>query len=254
MKNKNLKKSLKHNLLTVGSWITIGHPSVVEILSNAGFDWLTIDMEHNSIDPSMMQTLISTIQSKDIAALVRVSKNEEVSIKHALDAGADGIIVPMVNNENDAVKAVEYSKSPPYGKRGVGLSRAQNYGVSFNEYKQWAKENLVIIAQIEHIEGVKNLDKIISIKGIDGIIVGPYDLSGSLGFPGEFDREDVKKALTKVKEICLEKKFPMGYHVVEPDVELVNSKILEGYTFMAFSTDFYFMGQKAKDSVKKIQS
>ena len=254
MKNKTLKKSLKNKGLTVGSWITIGHPSVIEILSNAGFDWLTIDMEHNSIDPSMMQTLISTIQSKDIAALVRVSKNEEVPIKHALDAGADGIIVPMINNENDAKKAVEYAKYPPNGRRGVGLSRAQNYGASFNDYKEWVNENLVVIAQIEHIDGVNNLDKIISTKGIDAIIVGPYDLSGSLGFPGEFDREDVKKALTKVKEICLEKKFPMGYHVVEPDVELVNSKILEGYTFMAFSTDFYFMGQKAKDSVIKIKS
>ena len=149
MKNKTLKKLLKNKGLTVGSWITIGHPSVIEILSNAGFDWLTIDMEHNSIDPSMMQTLISTIQSKDIAALVRVSKNEEVPIKHALDAGADGIIVPMINNENDAKKAVEYAKYPPNGRRGVGLSRAQNYGAGFNDYKEWADENLVVIAQIE---------------------------------------------------------------------------------------------------------
>ena len=252
MKNKNLKKSLKNNALTVGSWITIGHPSVVEILSNAGFDWLTIDMEHNSIDPSMMQTLISTIQSKDIAALVRVSKNEEVPIKHALDAGADGIIVPMINNENDAKKAVEYAKYPPNGKRGVGLSRAQNYGASFNEYKEWANENLVVIAQIEHIEGVNNLDKIISTKGIDAIIVGPYDLSGSLGFPGEFDREDVKKALVKVKEICLNANFPMGYHVVAPDAELVNSTISEGYSFIAFSTDFYFMGDTANKLMQLI--
>jgi len=252
MKNKTLKKSLKNNSLTVGSWITIGHPSIVEILSNAGFDWLTIDMEHNSIDPSMMKTLISTIQSKDIAALVRVSKNEEVSIKYALDAGADGIIVPMINNENDARKAVEYAKYPPNGKRGVGLSRAQNYGVSFNEYKEWANESLVVIAQIEHIEGVKNLDKIISTKGIDAIIVGPYDLSGSLGFPGEFDREDVKKALIKVKEICLEANFPMGYHVVPPDIELVNTTISEGYRFIAFSTDFYFMGDTANKLMKLI--
>ena len=257
MKNKTLKKSLKNKGLTVGSWITIGHPSVIEILSNAGFDWLTIDMEHNSIDPSMMQTLISTIQSKDIAALVRVSKNEEVPIKHALDAGADGIIVPMINNENDAKKAVEYAKYPPNGKRGVGLSRAQNYGASFNEYKKWTNKNLVIIAQIEHIEGVKNLDKIISTKGIDGIIVGPYDLSGSLGFPGEFEREDVQKALCIIKQTCLKANFPFGYHVVAPNAELVNSKIREGYSFIACSTDFYFMSENAKEllnAVKHVRS
>ncbi|NQV78160.1 MAG: 2,4-dihydroxyhept-2-ene-1,7-dioic acid aldolase, partial [Lutibacter sp.] len=156
MKNKALKNKLNNNELTIGSWITIGHPSIPEILSNAGFDWLTIDMEHNSIDNSMMQNLISVIQSKDIAALVRVSKNEEVAIKHALDAGADGIIVPMVKNKDDALKAIEYVKYPPIGRRGVGLSRAQNYGYGFEDYKKWLNESAVIIAQIEHIDGVNN--------------------------------------------------------------------------------------------------
>ena len=252
MKNKILKKLLKSNTLTVGSWVTIGHPSIIEILSNAGFDWLTIDMEHNSIDPSMMQTLIRTIQSKDIAALVRVSKNEEVVIKHALDAGADGIIVPMINNKKDAKKAIEFAKYPPFGKRGVGLSRAQNYGVDFNDYKKWVNESLVVIAQIEHIEAVKNIDEIISTKGIDAIIVGPYDLSGSLGFPGEFEREDVQKALSIIKKTCLKANFPLGFHVVAPNAELVNSKIREGYSFIAFSTDFYFMSENAKDLLSSI--
>ena len=172
--------------------------------------------------------------------------------KLARGLGADGIIVPMINNEKDAKKAIEYAKYPPNGKRGVGLSRAQNYGVSFNEYKKWADESLVVIAQIEHIEGVKNLDKIISIKGIDAIIIGPYDLSGSLGFPGDFDRDDVKKALINVKEICLKANFPMGFHVVKPNVELINSTINEGYSFIAFSTDFYFMGDTANKLMKLI--
>ncbi|HNQ68843.1 MAG TPA: aldolase/citrate lyase family protein [Bacteroidales bacterium] len=246
MKNKTLKKKLKKNEITIGSWITIGHPAIAEILSNAGFDWLTVDIEHNSIDNLMVQNLISTIQSKNIAALVRVSKNEEVVIKHVLDAGADGIIVPMINTAEEAQKAVEYAKYPPIGKRGVGLSRAQNYGLGFNDYKEWVKNDLVIIAQIEHIEGVKNIQKIISTKGIDGIIIGPYDLSGSLGYPGEYERDEVKEALNKVKQICLKANFPLGYHVVPPDIELLKSKIIEGYKFLAFSTDFYFMGDTAK--------
>ena len=116
--------------------------------------------------------------------------------------------------------------------------------------KEYESEN--VIAQIEHIEGVNNLDKIISTKRIDTIIVVPYDLSDSLGFPGEFDREDVKKALVKVKEICLNANFPMGYHVVAPDVELVNSTISEGYSFIAFSTDFYFMGDTANKLMQLI--
>ena len=107
MKNTTLKEKLKSNQLTIGSWITIGHPSIAEIMGNGNFDWLTIDMEHNSIDPSMLQTLIATVQAKDIAALVGVWKNEEVDIKHAMDAGADGVIVPMINSKEDAEKSGE---------------------------------------------------------------------------------------------------------------------------------------------------
>ena len=109
MKDRRLKEKLKKNELTIGSWITIGHPAIPEILATAGFDWLVIDIEHTTIDFSMVQILISTIQSHGMAALVRVSKNEEVVIKKVLDAGADGIIVPLVCSEEDAKKAVEYS-------------------------------------------------------------------------------------------------------------------------------------------------
>lgn len=253
MKNKTLKNKLNNNELTIGSWITIGHPSIPEILSNAGFDWLTIDMEHNSIDNSMMQNLISVIQSKDIAALVRVSKNEEVAIKHALDAGADGIIVPMVKNKDDARKAIEYAKYPPLGKRGVGLSRAQNYGFSFDEYKEWQANKLVVIAQIEHIDGVNNLKEIIEVEGIDAIIIGPYDLSGSLGYPGDFSKPELQMALNNVIKTCKSSNFPLGYHIVDPDPELVKLKIKEGYNFIAFSTDFYFIGDTARKMMKLIK-
>lgn len=252
MKNKILKNKLKKNELTIGSWITIGHPSIPEILGNAKFDWLTIDMEHNCIDNLMMQNLISVIQSKDIAALVRVSKNQEVPIKHALDAGADGIIVPMINNKDQAIKAIEFAKYPPEGKRGVGLSRAQNYGFDFNNYKEWQSKNLVVIAQIEHIDGVKNLEEIINVEGIDGIIVGPYDLSGSLGCPGDFGNLELKKSIDIVEKICKNLNFPLGFHVVEPNYDLVNLKIKEGYSFLAFSTDFYFMGSSAVRMMKNI--
>mgnify|MGYP004006403379 CR=1 FL=1 len=112
MKNTLLKEKLQNNELTIGSWITIGHPSIPEILSSAGFEWLAVDIEHNSIDNSMIQTLISTIQSKNIAALVRISKNDEVAIKHAMDAGADGIIVPMINTKEDAENFNDMNGSP----------------------------------------------------------------------------------------------------------------------------------------------
>jgi 2-dehydro-3-deoxyglucarate aldolase len=246
MKNTLLKKKLLNNELTIGSWVTIGHPSIVEVLSSAGFDWLTIDLEHTTIDYSIAQVLISTIQANNMSALVRVSKNEEVCIKKVLDAGADGVIVPMINNANDAKKAVEFVKYPPEGKRGVGLYRAQQYGLNngFEDYKKWLDESVVIIAQIEHIDAVNNIEEIIATPGIDGVFIGPYDLSGSLGIPGEFNNHQMISALFKFEKACKEKGIMMGYHVIEPESDKLLEKINAGYNFIAFSTDSLFMGRK----------
>lgn len=249
----SLKRRILKNELTLGSWITIGHPNVAEILANAGFDWLVIDIEHNPIDPAMIQTLILTIQSKGVKAFVRVSKNEEVVIKQVLDAGADGIIVPMVCSKEDAIQAVNYAKYPPIGKRGVGLARAQQYGSQFEEYKQWVNDGLVIIAQIEHIDGINNLEEIISVPGIDGTIIGPYDLSGSMGMPGEFEKPVVKEALKRYIDICQKHSFPMGFHVVNADPAKIQEKIEEGYRFIAYGTDFLFMGDTASKGMNVLK-
>ena len=255
MQNTTLKLKLINNELTIGSWVTIGHPSVIEILAQAGFDWLTIDMEHTTIDYSMAQLLISTIQSNNMAALVRVSKNDEVYIKRVLDAGADGVIVPMINSAEDARKAVEYVKYPPEGKRGVGLYRAQKFGLNggFESYKKWLKESSIIIAQIEHIDAVKNIEEIIATPGIDGVIIGPYDLSGSMDIPGEFDNPKVVDAINQVEQVCKDKNFPAGYHVIQPESKLLQEKIDSGFTFMAFSTDFFFMGNKVREEMDRVK-
>jgi 2-dehydro-3-deoxyglucarate aldolase len=250
MINITLKEKIRNNELTIGSWITIGHPAIAEILANAGFEWLVIDIEHTTIDFSMVQSLITTIQSQGLAALVRVSKNEEVVIKRVLDAGADGVIVPMICSAADALQAVSYAKYPPEGKRGVGLARAQKYGTAFEEYKSWVSDNLIIIAQIEHIDGINNLNEIVGIKGIDGTIIGPYDLSGSLDIPGHFDRQEVIEALSKYKEICNGNNFSMGFHVVDTNPLKIQEKIDEGYRFIAYGTDFLFMGDCVKKGMK----
>ncbi len=252
MKNTTLKSKLRNREVTIGSWITIGHQAIIDILAESNFDWLTIDIEHTAIDFNELQILIAFIQSHNIAALVRVSKNEEVVIKRALDAGADGIIVPMICSKDDAVCAVNFAKYPPLGKRGVGLNRAQRYGFGFDVYKKWIDDCLVIIAQIEHIEGVQNIEDIILTEGIDGVIIGPYDLSGSLGIPGNFKDEKVLSAFNKVESKCKYYQKSLGYHVIEPNGDLVNEKINSGYNFIAFSTDFFFLGRKSREEVIKI--
>lgn len=248
-----LKRKLTARELTIGSWITIGHPSVAEIMLSADFDWLCIDMEHSVTEFSTAQQLIQIITSAGKAALVRVSKNEEVAIKKVMDAGATGVIVPMVNSRQDAVQAVNYVKYPPAGKRGVGLARAQSYGTGFDAYKDWVKESSVVIAQIEHIDAVNNLEEILDVPGIDGIMIGPYDLSGSMGFPGEYHREEVKAAIAKVEQICKQKKKSLGFHVIPADASALQEKIDAGFRFLAFSLDFYFLGDAARGQMQQVR-
>jgi len=249
----SLKHKLKNNELTLGSWIMMGNVMSVEVMALAGFDWLVVDIEHTSIDLETTQLLISTIQAKGIKALVRVSKNEEVVIKKILDMGADGIIVPMVNSKEDAIQAVEYAKYPPVGKRGVGLYRASNYGMGFEEYKKWVDEELVIIAQIEHIDAVNNIDDILQVEGVDGTIIGPYDLSGSMGFPGEFNRDDIQEAVQKVLDRCKAHNMPSGFHVVDTNPKNLQIKIEQGCTFLAYGIDYFFMRDSAISGMKSLK-
>jgi 2-dehydro-3-deoxyglucarate aldolase len=249
----SLKQKLKNNQLTIGSWIMMGHPMSVEVMALAGFDWLVIDIEHTAIGLESLQSLITTIQANKMKALVRVSKNEEVIIKRVLDIGADGIIVPMVCSKKDALQAIEYAKYPPLGQRGVGLYRASGYGTKFQEYKKWVNEELVIIAQIEHINAVNNIDDILSVEGIDGTIIGPYDLSSSMGYPGEFERDDVKKAIDIVLQKCKQANIPSGFHVVDTDPTKLQLKIDQGCTFLAYGIDYFFMRDAAMNGMEQLQ-
>lgn len=250
----SLKQKLKSNKLTLGTWITIGHPSIVEILATAGFEWMVVDLEHSPISIETAQTLFTCIQANNMAALARVSKNEEVVIKRVMDAGADGVIVPMIKNKEEAERAVSYVKYPPVGKRGVGLSRAQKYGIGFQEYVEWVNNEAVVIAQIEHIQAVENLEAILSVDGIDSIIVGPYDLSASMGYPGQYHRDDVKDALQRVVEVTRQMNKPLGFHVIESDPREVEKRIQQGYTLLAYSLDFFFLGDTARMGMQHLRS
>ena len=252
--NSKLKSKLKDKELTIGSWLTIPHQAIIEILSTAGFEWLVIDMEHSPIGIETILNLIGHIQGNDMQALVRVSKNEEVAIKRVLDAGADGVVIPMVRNKEEAKQSVDYVKYPPLGKRGVGLNRAQKYGTAFDTYKEWVKDEVTIIAQIEHIDAVNNLEEIFSVTGIDGIIVGPYDLSASMGYPGEYDRPDVREALAKVDTIAKKLDKPLGFHVIDSDHQKILEKINKGYSLIAFSLDFFFLGDKVREEMQLLRS
>lgn len=254
LKKSQLKEKLSKNQLTFGSWITIPSFQVIEIMATAGFDWLVIDIEHSQINMFHVAELISAIQGSGMQALVRVGKNDELIIKRVLDSGADGLIIPMVNTEKDAQLAVNLSNYPPIGSRGVGLSRANLYGSEFDKYKRWLEKELVIIAQIEHIDAVDNLKKIINVNGIDGILLGPYDLSASMGYPGEYNKNEVKSAIENIEHIAKANNFPLGFHVIESDFNICIDKLDSGYNLIAFSIDFLFLGDKVRNEMKNLKN
>ena len=248
MKNP-LKAKLLKNQLTIGSWITLDSPNIAEIMAQAGFEWLTIDMEHSVITIEAAQKLIQIIEGCGMIPLVRVGENNPNLIKRVMDAGAYGVIVPMVNTREQAEAAVKAVKYPPVGTRGVGLARAQGYGFDFDEYAATVNEQSVVIVQVEHIESVRNLESILSVDGVDGCIIGPYDLSGSLGVPGNFTHPDVLVALKRVEQVCKTMKVPLGMHVIQPDYRLVIESAKKGYTFIAFSLDSLFLGSICREQL-----
>jgi len=243
----------KSKSISIGSWITLGHFSIAEIMANAGFDWLCIDLEHSVIDYYEMEQLIATIYANNCIPYVRVSANDPVIIKRALDAGTKGIIVPMINNREDAIKVVKAVKYPPVGTRGVGLARAQGYGFNFEEYSKNINDEIIVIAQIEHKDSIENLGEILDTDGIYGTMIGPYDLSGSIGKPGQFDDPKVKKLLKDYETISKSFEKPMGYHIIKPDHKLVLDKINIGYEFISFSLDTLFLGSLCRDELTKIK-
>jgi 2-keto-3-deoxy-L-rhamnonate aldolase RhmA len=232
MSNKSVLKSL-----SIGSWIQLGHPAVAEIMAAAGFDWLTVDLEHSTISLAEAENLIRIIDLKGVVPLARLSSNNSEQIKRVMDAGAHGVIVPMVKSEAEVKQAVRAVKYPPDGDRSVGLARAQGYGTSFPEYYKWQKEESLVIVQIEHIEAVNNLEKILSVPGVDAYIVGPYDLSGSLGIPGQFENPTFLKAMKQIRDVAERFEMPGGVHVVEPNPEELKKCIADGNRFIAYGVD-----------------
>lgn len=250
---KNLKKRLDNRELTIGSWIQIPSTIVAEIMARAGFDWLVIDLEHSAIGIEQTFSLIQTIDLAGCVPLVRLSVNDATLIKRVTDCGAHGIVVPNVNSPEDAKKAVEAIRYPPQGNRGVGLFRAQGYGCDFEKYRDWQKKNSIVIVQIEHIDGVKNLESILSTEGVDGFIIGPYDLSASLGIPGVFAHPDFKKAFEEVHRVSKKTGALMGTHVVNPDVNEAKKRIKEGYRFIAFSIDTLMLANGFRKALRGLK-
>ena len=242
------------NKINIGSWIMSYNPASAKLMSSLGFNWLCIDLEHSTITFDQMEILISIIESNGSVPFVRVGANDKLYIKKALDAGAKGIIVPMINTVKEAKEAIEATYYHPKGKRGVGFARAHNYGYNFNKYVNKESNKIQLYLQIESIDGIKNLEKILDLKNISGTILGPYDLSSSLGVIGNLESSLVKNAIKKYEKISLKKRVSMGIHITDPNPSKVKSYYKKKYKLIASGTDMIFLGNSCNQLLKKINN
>lgn len=242
---------------SIGSWISLGDPFVAEIMAKAGFQWLAVDLEHSAISISRVARLIQIVDLCGSIPLVRMPGHDPLLVKRVLDSGAKGIITPMVNTVSDAVNAYRAIKYQPEGIRGVGLFRAQGFGKSrgFEKYFRDVEKNRFLnIIQIEHVKGVENIISILETGVVDGVFIGPYDLSCSIGCPGQFSDPTFRSALSEVHDACEKYGIGVGIHLVEPDpIELNRLISKDQYDFIAYSVDFRMIENSAVQATSLIR-
>ena len=244
------RKKLKARSLLIGTMVTLGSPEVAEILAGIGFDWLFIEAEHSPLDTLDLQRVLQGASSTP--CVVRVAASAEVPIKKALDIGAVGIIAPMVNSAEQAEQVVRWAKYAPLGTRGVGIGRAHGYGSKFQDYVQNANEDVAVIVQAEHIEAVKNIEAIVQVAGIDAVLIGPYDLSASLGRLGEVRHPEVVAAIEHVLQACQAAQMPLG--IFGLSAEAVKPYIERGCTLIIVGTDATLLGDAARQLLARTKT
>jgi 2-dehydro-3-deoxyglucarate aldolase len=252
-----LRNKLKSRELVFGSWVSFSHPSITEIFTMQDFDFHAIDMEHSTISLEQAQRIIAASQAADVPCLPRPVSHSNDYIKPLLDSGADGIIAPLVHNAALSQKLIDQIKFSPDGKRSFGINRAHGYGANFEKYLAEWNALSVYIAQIESIEAVKNIDGILAGAQLDGVMVGPYDMSGSLGVPGQLQHPLMIEAEAEVIAACKKAKKSCGTQIAEFSEKNVEAALEKGYTFIIASSDLFILNswaQRADSLIKAFRN
>tara|TARA_B100000787_G_scaffold168655_1_gene157836 strand:+ start:2405 stop:3184 length:780 start_codon:yes stop_codon:yes gene_type:complete len=241
------KKRLKKNCssVSIGSWLQIPDPNISEIMSNSNFEWLVIDLEHGSFSKKDMINCFRAISLGNSLPFARVRNDNKTEIQEALDSGACGIIVPNIKNNSQLQKVISYSCWPPKGSRGVGFSRANIFGKIFDKYKVFA-QNPFLVAMIECKEGLENIHTISKNDALDAILIGPYDLSASLGSTGNFTNKKFTNAIKKIVSTCKKNHISVGMHQVAPKEDDLKKLIKKGFNFIPYGIDTSFLNLYCK--------
>jgi 2-keto-3-deoxy-L-rhamnonate aldolase RhmA len=246
MSNRSFRKALLDRQVTLGTWLQINNPTAAEVLANAGYDWISLDIEHTDIDIVSMTALLRGMYGRGVAPIARVTTNDVIEIRRSLDVGAQGVLVPFVSTAEQARRAVSACKYPPWGVRGYSFCRANNWGVDFAADVETANDETAVIVMIESKEGAENIEEILAVEGVDAAFIGPYDLSGSYGIPGQIQDPIVRDACRRVIEACERAGKSVGLLVVRPTPEAVRQAIEDGFTLICLGLDTVFMDEGAR--------
>jgi 2-dehydro-3-deoxyglucarate aldolase/4-hydroxy-2-oxoheptanedioate aldolase len=240
---------LRAGELLIGTMVSLPSPEITEILADTGFDWLFIDAEHGAFNPQQAQTMLQA--AGKCPCVIRVPAGEDMWIKKALDIGAAGIIVPQVHTAEQAEQIISQCKYSPEGSRGVGISRAHTYGMKFDNYIQNANKDTAVILQAESRQAIENIDAIVKLKGLDAILIGPYDLSASLGKIGQINDPEVQAAIKTVANTCQSAGIQLGIFGVKADA--VKPYIEQGFTLITAGVDALFVIDSAKTTLAELR-
>lgn len=246
-----LKKDLKDGKVCLGATITMSSPVVAEIMSHLEYDWLWFETEHTAMSEESVLAMLQATNGSNVSTIVRVPWNDKTMIKRILDTGPDGIIVPLVRTKKDAEDAVKAMKYPPLGERGAGLARAQCYGLHMGEYMGSANDEVMTILMIEHIEAVNNIEEILAVPGVDSVMVGALDLSGSMNILGQMGEPQLEEAIQKVLAAC--KKAGVSCGIIAFDPNQARERIAQGFTNIVVGMDVVYLGSAAKGSLELVK-
>ena len=251
---KNLKLKFRNREKLYGGWISFAHPSIVETFAMAQFDFLAIDMEHSTISLEQSQRIIAASQSEGVPCLPRPVSHSNDWIKPILESGADGMIIQMVNTQSELDEICRHVKYPPVGRRSFGVNRAQSYGFDFKEYVEHWNDSSTLIIQVESIQAVENIGCLVANSAVDGVMIGPYDISGSLGVPGQLNHPKVIEASRKVIEACEKAGISCGTQLNDVTANSIKELFGLGYTYAILGSDLFVLwkwAEKMKELMKK---
>ena len=242
----NFKKKILENKKQIGLWSNLCSEITADIIAGAGYDWILLDMEHSANDVQSVVSQSQAIQSKNKSeVLVRPAWNDPVKIKPLLDYGFNSLVIPMVNNKEDAKKAVEACYYPPKGVRGVAMSQRGNDYTRDKDYFKNIEENICLIPQLETVKSIDNISGIANTDGITALFIGPADLSADMGILGEFDNKELWKMIEKAVVEIKKNNKSVGTLIGRKD--LVQRSIDIGFDFVACGTDSNLLAKGSDD-------